>query len=191
MYRAGNACHPDLDPDPIDQPLQVLLEQVLAGAIAPATVAQQQYRGRSGVERPAPDLPPPLDAVAGELAGVVAGAQVHVTVVWRFTSYSPCGMITPEACWGSRDRTSRSSPECRDGPLDRSCPPTPSSSGRCSESGSSPHVLPLEPGDILELLVAVDMLPHREGLAGLALDVVVLAEQLLDHGDTDRCARLG
>ena len=54
-----------------------------------------------------------------------------------------------------------------------------------------PHVLPLEPGDILELLVAVDMLPHREGLAGLALDVVVLAEQLLDHGDTDRCARLG
>jgi len=33
--------HLDLDPDPIDQPVQVLLEQVLAGAIAPATVAQQ------------------------------------------------------------------------------------------------------------------------------------------------------
>jgi hypothetical protein len=32
--------YPDLDPDPIDQPLQVLLEQVLVDAVAPAAVAQ-------------------------------------------------------------------------------------------------------------------------------------------------------
>jgi hypothetical protein len=31
--------HADLDPEPIDQPLQVLLEQVLGGAVAAAPVA--------------------------------------------------------------------------------------------------------------------------------------------------------
>src|SRR5215210_1020673 len=73
--------HTNLDPDPIDQPLQVLLEQVLAGTVAAATVTQQQDRGCPWVHRTSPTLPPPLDAVTGELAGVVAGAQVHMPIV--------------------------------------------------------------------------------------------------------------
>ena len=54
-----------------------------------------------------------------------------------------------------------------------------------------PEILPLEPGDVLELLVAVGVATHRLGLLGLAGDVAVLLEELLDHRHADRRARLG
>ena len=50
------------------------------------------------------------------------------------------------------------------------------------------QVLLPEPGDVLELLVTVGMLAHGLGLLGLALDVAILSEQLLDHGHAYRCA---
>src|SRR5262249_26465659 len=58
-----------------------LLERVLAGAAAPTPIAAEQQRGRSGVDRPPLALPPVQDAVAGELAGIVARPQVHVPTV--------------------------------------------------------------------------------------------------------------
>jgi hypothetical protein len=53
------------------------------------------------------------------------------------------------------------------------------------------QVLPLEPGDVLELLIAVGMPAHRPGLLGLAGDVIMVVEQLLDHRPADLGARLG
>jgi hypothetical protein len=82
--------HTDLDPEPIDQVLQVLLEQVLTGTLAATAIAQQQDRGRSGRERPSPTRPPPLDAVADELAGVMARPQIHMTII-AFHIVQPVG----------------------------------------------------------------------------------------------------
>src|SRR5512142_1022854 len=163
--------YPDLDPDPIDQPLQVRLEQVLVGAVAPAAVAPQQDGGRSGVERSAPALPPPLYAVAGERAGVVAGAQVHVTVV-------PLHVVKPV-----RDDHARGDAgEVVIERLDRLRSVEAALSVAVShqllllridaqERVVRLQILLLEPGDVLELPVAVGRLPHRPGLAGLPLDV--------------------
>src|SRR4051794_6881917 len=68
--------HPDLEPQPIGQPLQLLLEDVPRGAVAPAAVAEHQQLRRTGIGRPPVALPPRRQAVAGQLAGVVAGVQV-------------------------------------------------------------------------------------------------------------------
>ena len=74
--------HPDLHPHPSDQPLQVLLEQVRGWrCCCPPPSHSSRIDGRPRVQRPPVTLPPALDAVAGELAGVVAGAQVHVAAV--------------------------------------------------------------------------------------------------------------
>ena len=50
------------------------------------------------------------------------------------------------------------------------------------------QVLLPEPGDVLELLVAVGMLAHGLRLLSLALDRAMRAEQLLDHGHAYWCA---
>ena len=54
-----------------------------------------------------------------------------------------------------------------------------------------PEIVPLEPGDVLELPVAIGVPAHRLGFLRLAGDVAVLLEQLLDHRDADLRARLG
>jgi len=51
------------------------------------------------------------------------------------------------------------------------------------------QVLPLEPTNVLELPVAVGVAAHRLGFPGLAGDVAVLLEELLDHRHADRRAR--
>ena len=48
------------------------------------------------IERPALALPPPLDAVAGELAGVVTRSQVHMTI-FRSTGES-CTRTSASGC---------------------------------------------------------------------------------------------
>src|SRR4051794_33859099 len=53
----------------------------MAGAVAAPAVAEQQDRTRPGIGRPPLTLPPSLEAVAGELAGVVTGPEVHVALV--------------------------------------------------------------------------------------------------------------
>jgi len=74
---------PGLNPETFDQPFHVFFEQVLIDAVAPtaAATAQRKDRTRPWIGFPALTLPSPLDALAGELAVVVAGAQVHMAVV--------------------------------------------------------------------------------------------------------------
>jgi hypothetical protein len=73
--------HPNLQSQPIRQPLQVFLEQVLRGAVAAATVAQHQQPCRLGMRRATRLLPPQRHAVATSCAGVVARVEVNVRVM--------------------------------------------------------------------------------------------------------------
>ena len=136
-------------------------------------------------------LPPPLDAVAGELAGVVAGPQVHVAVVLLH-------VVQPVRDDHARGEAGEVVVERLDDPLRQEVPGPVEVADQLLLLGVHAHdrvvrrqVLPLEPGDVLELLVAVGMAAHRLGLLGLAGDVAVLLEQLLDHRHADRRARLG
>src|SRR5262249_23589032 len=52
------------------------------------------------------------------------------------------------------------------------------------------QVFLFQPGDVLELGVAILMLAHRLGLAGLPPDVMVLGQQLADDPDTHTQAAL-
>ena len=54
---------PHLQSQPICEPLEVCLEQVVRGAVAPAPVAQDQQPGRPGMRRAPRLLPPQRDAV--------------------------------------------------------------------------------------------------------------------------------
>src|SRR4051794_25549418 len=60
----GVVGHPQFGPQPVGQPLQVFLEQVLRGAVAPPAVAQDQQPPGVRVGRPAVLRPPQGDAVA-------------------------------------------------------------------------------------------------------------------------------
>ncbi len=73
--------HTNLQPQPIGQPLEVFLEQVLRGAVAAATVAKHQQPCRLGIRRAARLLPPQRHAVATQFAGVVARIEVDVRVL--------------------------------------------------------------------------------------------------------------
>src|SRR5262249_53947024 len=52
------------------------------------------------------------------------------------------------------------------------------------------QVFLLQPGDVLELGIALLMLPHGLGLAGLAANIMMLAQQLADDPSTDAQAAL-
>ena len=57
------------------------LEQVGPRTVAATAVAQQQQRGRPGIEFPAEAPPPILHGITSEFAGIVAGSQMEVTPV--------------------------------------------------------------------------------------------------------------
>src|SRR6266545_369121 len=180
--------HPDLNPNPIDQPLQVLLEQVLASTVAATAIAQQQDRGRSGIERSSPTDPPALDAVTGELAGVVTDAQVHVPII-------ALHIVQPVRDHHTRGGAGEVMIEGREDLLRVEMAVAVEGAQQllllrvdAQDRVVRLQVLLLEPGDVLELLVAVGMLAHGLGFLSLALDITILAEQLLDHGHADRCA---
>ena len=78
---AGIVRHADLDTQFFDQMLQVLLEEVLRRRIAAAAIAQPEDRRGVGVTRAADAVPVPAETVAGELAGVLAQADVDVPAV--------------------------------------------------------------------------------------------------------------
>ena len=67
--------HANRDAEPIDQPLQVFLEDVMSRVVAASAVAQEQNRLGPGVGPDAVSSPPQLEAVARELAGVVTGGE--------------------------------------------------------------------------------------------------------------------
>ena len=73
--------HPNFQPPPIGQPLQVFLEQILRGAVAAATVPKHEQPFRLGMRRSARLLPPQRQAVTTQFAGVVARVEVDVGVI--------------------------------------------------------------------------------------------------------------
>ena len=77
----GIVGHPNFQPQPICQSLQVFLEQVLCGAVAAASVPQYQQPRRPGIDRAARVLPPQRHAVAAQGARVVARMEVDVRVL--------------------------------------------------------------------------------------------------------------
>jgi hypothetical protein len=73
--------HTHCQPQPIGEPLEVFLEQILRGAVAATTVPQHEQPCRLRMRRVARLLPPQRDAVTTPFAGVVACVQVAVRVV--------------------------------------------------------------------------------------------------------------
>ena len=68
--------HLDLQANLIDQFQQCRLEHVSARCVAAASIAQQPQRLRLRIVFGTLGLPPPFQAVASELTGVVAYAQI-------------------------------------------------------------------------------------------------------------------
>ena len=73
--------HTNLQPQPIGEPLEVFLEQVLRGAVAAAPIPKHQQPGRLGMRHAARLFPPQGHAVATQCAGVVARIEVDVRVL--------------------------------------------------------------------------------------------------------------
>ena len=71
----------DRNLDPVDEALQVFFEDIVPGVVAPSAIAQQQNRLRVGVGVLAVPLPPQLQAVAGQFAGVMAEAERDVAEI--------------------------------------------------------------------------------------------------------------
>ena len=68
----------DRNLDLVDQALQVFLEDVVAIAVAPSTIAEQENLLGVRVRTLAVPTPSGVKTVAGEFAGVVAQAEGHV-----------------------------------------------------------------------------------------------------------------
>lgn len=99
---------PNLQSEPVRQLLQVFLEQVLGGAVAPSAVAQQQQLLRTRITLATVLLPPGRNTVARQLTGVVARVQMHESLVAtgivqtvRIQLPQP---VTPEIVVVGRDR---------------------------------------------------------------------------------------
>jgi hypothetical protein len=69
-----------LQPQPLRQPLQVFLEQVLRRTGDATTIAKHQQPFRPGMHRSICLLPPQRHAVASQIAGVVARVVARVEV---------------------------------------------------------------------------------------------------------------
>lgn len=145
----------------------VLFEEVLGGGVAAPAVTEQQNRGGMGIAPLADALPVPAQAVASELAGVVTEAEVEVAPV--------AGKIV-EAVGNDHARgpTGEVRVEGAKGPL-RPHPPGPIEGpemffrlgiqGQHGVPGG--HVRCPQPGDALELLLAIGRLPPGDLLGDL------------------------
>ncbi len=71
----GNA---NLDPNFTCQSLQVFLENVVTGTIAPTTVAEYEDSGSIGITFATVGIPPISKAITSEFAGVATGTQLNV-----------------------------------------------------------------------------------------------------------------
>jgi len=97
VLRAGRPVGrpPDRDPPPTRPPLPLLPDDGTRRALAPAAVAAHRPRRGAGVGRAAVARPPGRHAVAGQLAGVVAGVEVDDAPVEPPSSI-PCGITVPD-----------------------------------------------------------------------------------------------
>src|SRR5262245_49311708 len=73
--------HANFHTELVGQLLQSVLEEILVGSVAAATVAQPQDRGCLGITPFANAIPIPAKALTGKLAGVVRPAQVDMPTV--------------------------------------------------------------------------------------------------------------
>ena len=71
----------DLDADFISQGLQVLLEDIVAGTIAAAAVAEDENGGGLRIKVTTIGVPPMAETIASKLGGVMASTYVHVADV--------------------------------------------------------------------------------------------------------------
>ena len=137
-------------------------------------------------------LPPRREAVAGQLAGVVAGVQVDEAPVEPH-------VVDPVRDHRARSHAAEVVVVDLDRPLRLDRPVAVEVADQllllrvdADHRQAGRQVLPLEPGDVLELGVAVRMArPHRPLLQRLPPAVSVLAEQLRDDVAADRRPQLG
>src|SRR5262245_20239896 len=73
--------HANFHAELVGQLLQSVLEEILVGSVAAATVAQPQDRGCFGITPYANAIPIPAETVTGKLAGVVRQAKVDMPTV--------------------------------------------------------------------------------------------------------------
>ena len=184
----------------VRQSLQVFLEQVVCGAVASAAIAQDQQARRGGVSRAAVLLPPLGEAVAAEFAGVVAGVQVDVGVPARQIVDAVRNQFAVSPRWENRGRMFRRSARCRSGRRGESSPARrpsrPSKKQRLlfrvDAEDRLARVLELapQPGDVLELSVAIRMVSPRDLLPCRAASDLELSQQTTDHAATGRSSRV-
>src|SRR3990172_5157440 len=170
-----------LQPQAIRQPLEVFLEQVLLGAVAPATIAQDQQAFGLGVGRAAMLLPPQRHAVAAQFARVVAGVQVDVRVLVR----QVINAVRDELALA---RTAEVMVEGLDGLRRKGLAgavkiPQQFLLFRVDADHGVARILILvpQPRDVLELRVAVGMVSHRFLLPRRASSQLELPQQTSNH----------
>ena len=83
----GNA---NLNSQVIRQLLEVLLKDVISGAITPTPIAQQQNRRRLWIVNLTMVCPPMVDRITGKLRGVPAGPNLDIPFV-LFKVIQPMG----------------------------------------------------------------------------------------------------
>ena len=163
--------HPDLHPQGVDQPLKVGPEQVglailVIGGVAAAAVAEQQQRLRRRVGRATEPLPPVLQAVAGEFAGIMTGAEMDVPAV-VLQVVDPVGQHHPlgelgEVVVEHPDRLARAERAVAEEIAEQ----FPRFQVHAEDRVGGIEVLALEPGDRLELGVAIGMAAQRLASSG-------------------------
>lgn len=153
---------------PVREALEILLEQILRGTIAAATVAEQEQGLRFGIHCLPFGDPPLEDAVASELAGVAANAEIDVAAV-AFEIVQPVG--NDNAAGERREIVIEDAPDLRGEQMAVAIElPQKLAFFRVdAEDGIERIEVKLfEDGDEFKLLIAIVCWSHRYGLEGLA-----------------------
>src|SRR2546422_2957611 len=79
--RARVVRHANFHTNVVSQPLHIMLEEILVGSIAAATVTEPQDRGCLGITALSNTVPIPAKAVTRKLARVMRQAEVHMPAV--------------------------------------------------------------------------------------------------------------
>src|SRR5438552_18917349 len=79
--RARVVRHTNLHTNLISQLLHIMLEEILVGRVAAATVAQPEDGGRRGITPLPNTIPIPAEAVTGKLARIMRQAEVNMPPV--------------------------------------------------------------------------------------------------------------
>ncbi len=68
----------DFNSDFVGQDVQVLLENIVTGTVASATIAEDKNRGGVGVVPFAVIVPPMSKTITGKFAGIMTGAKLNI-----------------------------------------------------------------------------------------------------------------